>query len=308
MRWAMIAVSATSLAAAVAIVALVVDPYSPHAGSVDDLIADKLSPSLDAPSETAFLKEPAASFDPPQSIVHGENSAVTERVIDEDYALSVECGDEETVTKRMREREIREVNSVYSLLFDHLELAQSERNALLSLLVDLRVAQTHTPCKRGKKIDPQGRSDRIAAIIGHSKLEQFLLREKNLQSYYEVAFVDCVLQKHDLPMTEAARNRVLQILIDIREGELALPGADAERGSIESLEYRLAEMDERDRLFFEQAVSELSSEQVGYLFAEYQRNSYLRADALERQIRARVDANADVFPLHYPARSCSLRN
>jgi len=308
MRWAMIAVSATSLAAAVAIVALVVDTDSPHSGSVDDLIPDKLSPSLDVPSETTFVEESAASFDPPQSIGHGENSAVTERVTDEDHTLSVKCDDEETVTKRMREREIREVNNVYSLPFDHLELAQSERNALLSLLVDLRVAQTHTPCKRGKKIDPQSRSDRIAAIIGHTKLEQFLLLEKNLQSYYEVAFVDCVLQKHDLPMTEAERNGVLRILIDIRERELALPGADAERGSIESLEYRLAEIDERDRLFFEQAASELSTEQVGYLFEEYQRNSYLRADALERQIRARADANADVLPLHYPARSCSLRN
>jgi hypothetical protein len=109
-------------------------------------------------------------------------------------------------------------------------------------------------------------------------------------------------------MTEAERNRVLKILIDIRERELALPGADAERGSIESLEYRLAEMDERDRLFFEQAASELSTGQVGYLFEEYQRNSYLRADGLERQKRARADANADVLPLHYPARSCSLRS
>jgi hypothetical protein len=106
-------------------------------------------------------------------------------------------------------------------------------------------------------------------------------------------------------MTDAERNKVLQILIDIRERELALPGADAARGSIESLEYRLAEIDERERLFFEQVASQLSAEQVGYLFEQYQRDSYLRADALERQRRARADENAEVLPLHYPVRSCS---
>jgi hypothetical protein len=294
-------VGVTSLAAVVSVVALVVDIGSPHSASVGDLSPDNASL---APSE-ASVDESAAAFEPPQSLRLDRNPAVPERVVDVDNIPPVECDDEETISKRLRERGIREVTKVYSLLFDSLDLAQNERNALVSLLVDLRVAGTHTDCKRGRKIDPQVRSDQVAAIIGDTKLEQFLSLEQHLGSYAEVAFVNCVLEKHDRPMTDAERNEVLQILIDIRERELALPGADAARGSVESLEYRLAEIDERERLFFEQVASQLSAEQVGYLFEQYQRDSYFRADALERQRRARADENAEVLPLHYPARSCS---
>ncbi len=47
----------------------------------------------------------------------------------------------------------------------------------------------------------------------------------------------------------------------------------------------------------------LSAEQVGYWFEQYQRDSYRRADALERQKKARADDNAEDLPLHYPGRS-----
>jgi hypothetical protein len=299
MRRAIITVSVTLLAAVMSIVALVVDIGSPQSASVGDLRPDNASL---APSE-ASGDESAAAFEPSQPLVD-RDPAVPERVV-ADYIPLVECGDEETVAKRLRERGIREVTKVYSLLFDSLDLVQHERNALLSLLVDVRVAETHTDCKQGRKIDPQVRSDQIAAIIGDTKLEQFLSLEQHLGSYAEVAFVNCVLEKHDRPMTDAERNKVLQLVIGIWERELALPRADAARGSIEYLEYRLAEIDERERLFFEQVASQLSAEQVGYLFEQYQRDSYFRADALERQRRARADENAEVLPLHFPVRSCS---
>ena len=52
--------------------------------------------------------------------------------------------------------------------------------------------------------------------------------------------MNCVLGKQDLSMTEAERESVLQVLIDLQHRELTLPGADAERGTIEWLEYVLA--------------------------------------------------------------------
>ncbi len=47
----------------------------------------------------------------------------------------------------------------------------------------------------------------------------------------------------------------------------------------------------------------ISAEQVEYWFEQYQRDSYRRADALERQKKARADDNAEDLPLHYPGRS-----
>ena len=308
MKQTVVATSVASLAAAVVIVALVVDTDSPHSASMDALSPKSSSPSPDGTSENSIVEEPVESLDSLTPLEAGQNPPGTQQTTDVDGIPPVECGDEETVNKQIRERGIRKVNEAYSLLLDHLELAQGERNALISLLVDLSVAATHTPCKRGEKIDVQDRSDKIAAIIGHTKLEQFLSLEQNLRSYSEVAFVDCVLERHGLSMTDVQRNDVLQILIALWEREFALPSADAERGSIEFLEYRLAEIDERERLFFEQATSVLRAQQIEYLFAQYQRDSYRRSDVLERQKRARADPNAQALPLHYPVRSCSLRN
>lgn len=104
-------------------------------------------------------------------------------------------------------------------------------------------------------------------------------------------------------MTALQRDRMLEILIEIQDQDLVVPGADAERGSIERLEYQLAKMDERERLVFEQATGVLSAEQVEYLFDWYQRDSYRRADALERQKKVRADDNPDGPPLHYPGRT-----
>lgn len=305
MRRAIVTVGATSLATAAAIVALIFDIGSPNVGSVDDPPSSDASISRDGTSESTSVDEPAAAFEPPQSLRLVQSLAVTERVTDADNIPPVECDDEGAIEKRVREHAIREVAEVYSLLFDHLDLAQNERTALLSLLVDLRVAASHTPCKRGRELDAQDRSNKIAAIIGDTKVEQFFTLERNIGSYAEVAFIDCVLEKHNRPMDEAERDKVLQILVAIRDRELTFPGSDADRGSIESLEYLLAEVDERERLFFEQVGSALSAEQVGYLFEHYQYNSYRRADALERQKRARAGDSAKVLPLHYPVRNCS---
>ena len=119
----------------------------------------------------------------------------------------------------------------------------------------------------------------------------------------EVQYIEAVLQQNAIPITEAQRYRMLEILIDVQNQELTLPGADAERGSIEYLEYRLAEMDERQRLVLEQAASVLSAEQVRYMFERNQQLSYQRADALEAQQKARADEPTEDLPLWYPGRT-----
>ena len=114
---------------------------------------------------------------------------------------------------------------------------------------------------------------------------------------------NAVGQVQEIPMTAVQIDRMLEILNEIQYQDLAVPGAEAERGSIERLEYQLAKIDERDRLIFEQASSVLSAAQVEYLFEWYQHDSYRRADALERQKKARADDNPDDLPLHYPGRT-----
>ena len=147
----------------------------------------------------------------------------------------------------------------------------------------------------------------IEAVIGPEKLARFLSLEQNMYEYGEIRFVDCVLQNNDSSLTDDQRDKLFEIIVEIAAREAKLPGADAERRSIEGLEYRLAELNERTRLFLELAASELSAEQFGYLFDEYQRHSYRQADALERQKRARPDPNQESMLLHYPARSCTPR-
>ena len=76
---------------------------------------------------------------------------------------------------------MRALSELYALLLERLDLTPSERDALISLLVEIRVAATHSACVRGINIDQQDRSDRITAIIGHRKLEQLLALAKNLR-------------------------------------------------------------------------------------------------------------------------------
>ena len=155
---------------------------------------------------------------------------------------------------------------------------------------------------RAKKIDPQARSQEIAAIIGETKLQQFLSLEHYLGQYSEVLYMQAILEEDGVPMTESQRNSMLEILIKIQDENLTLPGADADLDSIEYLEYMVEIMNERDRLVFEQAPSILSGEQVERLFAQYQLESNRRAEALERQKKARSQGD-DSLPLYYPARN-----
>ena len=244
----------------------------------------------------AEVHDSTAVVEPPRASDGYQKPTVTEALSDTGFV------DEDT-RKRVREGATHNVQKLYSLLFEHLDLTPSEKDALRSLLIEDRIASTTTQYSRGKHIDEQDQSNRIAAIIGDPKLQQFRALERNLGSYADVQYVESVLQRNAIPITEAQRDRMLEILIEVQNQELTLPGADAERGSIEYLEYRLAEMDERERLVLEQAASVLSAEQVRYMFERNQRLSYQRADALEVQQKARADESTEDLPLWYPGRT-----
>ena len=299
MRRATIIIGLTSSAATIALAALIYGISSHQSISVDNPRPDEAGLTQQAPS----ADETAPTIVPQQLLGTVQDPAVSERLSDTDYVPPCTFAAEESSAKMAREEAMRGVHRIYSLLFEDLDLIQSEKDVLLSLLIEDRIARTTTPCVRGRAMDEQDRSSRIAAIIGNAKLQQFLALERNLGSYWDVQYAESILQQYGVPITETQRDGLFEIMLKVRNQELTVPGADAERGSIEYLEYRLAQIDERERLIFEQAASVLAAEQVRYLFEQYQRDSYRRADALERQKKARADDNAEDLPLHYPARS-----
>lgn len=215
--------------------------------------------------------------------------------------------DEETARKIaedeafIREEATRSVSEAYSLLFDHLELDSREKDDLFSLLVEDYIASTWTEYKRGETIDKEDQSKRIAAIIGEDKLQEFRALEQNIGSYWEVQKISSLFERNGVPITGTQRDKLLTILIETKSQNKPKPPLDAERRSIEYLEYRLSQMDEYQRHVLELAPSVLSPEQVVLLFEQYQYMSYQRADALELQKQRRADHPTEDHPLAYPA-------
>jgi len=212
------------------------------------------------------------------------------------------AAEEATTRKLVREEVTRDVKDVYPFLIRDLGLTSSQQDALLSLLIEAEIAATRTSYSSGEGL--ADRSDRIAAIIGDGKLQQFLALEHYREEYEEVQSVRSVLQRKDVPLTDTQRDGLLEILVDIREQVDPLPPAEMNLRSMEYLEYRLDQMDKYERLVMERAPSVLSARQVEYLFERYQTLSYKRADALEVQRQARADdpKNEDA-PVWYPPRN-----
>ncbi|MEE8625908.1 MAG: hypothetical protein V3T19_11245, partial [Acidiferrobacterales bacterium] len=153
-----------------------------------------------------------------------------------------------------------------------------------------------------RPLDKDERLRRIAEIIGDSKLQQFLALEHNRNEYGEVARVRSMLQQNGFPLTDTERDGLVEILVAVREQDRVMPGADAKPRTIESLQHRMDQMDEYERLVLEMAPSVLSAKQVEYLFERYQALSYRRANALEHQRKARADNPDENLPLWYPPR------
>lgn len=197
--------------------------------------------------------------------------------------------DEAISRKEIREEMTRYVHGVYPLLIRDLGLTSDQQDALLSLLIEAEIAATRTYYSSGKGM--HDRSNRIAAIVGESKLQQFLALERHIVEYVEVQQVGSMLQEKDVPLTPTQRDGLLRILVDVREeiGDPQPPAEDMNPRSIEFLEHTLEQMHEYQRLVLELAASVLSTKQVEHLFKRYQALSHQQAYALETQRKARAD-------------------
>lgn len=214
---------------------------------------------------------------------------------------------DEDARRRARGLAMRDVRDSYSLLLDGLDLARQEAEELLSYLVDVRIARATIfgrggTIQQGRTIGEDERSSRIAAIIGSPKLQRFLALEHNLVSYSETRRLESMLESEGVPLTEAQRDGLFDILAATRNREYApLPSGQLDPYSLEQLERTLMRMDERDRHLIQLAPSVLSPQQVVHLHARYQDCSYERADALERQKSRRAADSENPRPVSYPA-------
>ena len=239
--------------------------------------------------------------------------AVVEAGLGEDVNRSsggtspIESESRESKESRLRESTMRSTESTYSLLFDHLELGVQERSELLSLLVEDRIAGTWTGYKKGIEIDRDEQSKRIAAIIGDAKLRQFRRLEENLGSYWELSEIVFMFGETDNPLSKTQQDELLAVLIETRIQHEHDSPPDSKTHCVEYVEYRLLQLDERQRHVLELAPSVLSSQQVIHLHKLYEHQSYNRAKALELQKWREVHDPAADTSCWYPRWSSPRR-
>jgi hypothetical protein len=205
---------------------------------------------------------------------------------------SKDAEDEAYVREMVRKVSIEKTRKRYSLLIEKLELTPAEIDALFEFLVEDTIASTKTAYSDGLGIDEDERLARLEEILSDEKLQQFLAYERNLGDFRELHSVQSMLQQKGVPLTEAQRDGVLEILIDVRKQLDPKRPSHIERGSMEDLEYTLGQLDEYDRLVTELASSVLSAKQVEYMFERNQKYSYERASQLEWH-KERLAANPD---------------
>lgn len=206
--------------------------------------------------------------------------------------------DRDVVLERLTEDVTREVRATYSLLFEHLALTPREKDALFELLTEDELAGTWLDDKAplGKPMDEHERANRIAAIIGDAKLQEFLGLERNAPSYWEVGVLGVLLERNGVPLSDEQRDGLFNVLVEVRDR--VPPNPVGKIRSIESLERAVTQMDEYQRHVVELAPSVLSPEQVVYLHEQYEYMSYRRFQDVEakRQQRADGELDGDIVP------------
>lgn len=261
--------------------------------------AAEIEPNVSAPEPTgdavAQGAQDARSADPP-----GYREAIRRRGPPRDEA---------TILADLRKQALQDVRQTYSLLLDDLDLTPQQREDLVAVFVELQVESAWTGApeggfqKRGRTIPPQERQDRIAAAIGDERLDEFLVLEVNLAAYWETQQIGSLLRRKGLPLTQAQRDGVLEIVLEVRDRyPHTEPEADLDPRSLERLEHEVRQLDDFDRHVVELAPSVLSATQVAHLFDEYQWMSRQRIDAVEMQKKRRVERPDDDMGTFLPAR------
>jgi hypothetical protein len=139
--------------------------------------------------------------------------------VDEPSARRSTLADEATQRELLKKSAFDEVRIAYTLLLKDLGLPEQDEKDLIALLVDMQTEQAWTSYQQGRKISEQERSDRISAVIGQQKLEQFLTLEKNAYAYSETYRIALLLQRRGVPTTPAQRDGVFD-LVEVHERSL----------------------------------------------------------------------------------------
>ena len=209
--------------------------------------------------------------------------------------------DEATVLADLRKRANQDIQESYSLLLDELGLTPQERADLTAVLVELQVDSAWAGStdgggyqKRGRTIGPRERHERIAAVVGDQKLDEFLLLESNASEYYETYQIASLMRRKQLPLTERQRDGVFDILVEVRRYRTELP-PEIDPGSIERVAHTIKQHDEHDRHVVELASSVLTPTQVVHLFEQYQRMAAQRAWSLEHSKKLSAENPKLVF-------------
>lgn len=294
--------STIALAVTLTFVALVYDVGSQRRSKTFGPTLEESTQTAEAPSN-AEVDEPAAVV-PPRALGDDQNRTVTEGPADAGAEINARrrtSADENNVRELVRRQATKDMQEAYSLMLEHVGLAQQEKEALLALLIEIQMAATWTSYQSGTTMPEQERSDRIAAIIGDTKLQQFLALERNRSAYWEVAKVGSLLRRKGVPLTDTQRAGLLKVVVDVRD-LYTMPSSDLDRYSIAYVEHSVTQIDEYDRHVVELLPSVLSPTQGVYLFEQYQKMAYDRTDALERQKKQYAVNPTDKPNWYFPGR------
>lgn len=131
----------------------------------------------------------AADVELRPSLADDRESTATVPLLDTVDAPRRSVADEEAIAKWVREDAMSEVPKRYSLIIERLALSASEIDALLEVLIEDWIANTRTRYSSGEGMDEKERAAWIAAIIGDTKLRQFLAFERNIGQHAEVLYM-----------------------------------------------------------------------------------------------------------------------
>jgi len=292
-------VFASSLAAAAVVGALV---YLRSQSPSSPAEADRSSTVQPQPTSPADVVQDVSAGAPNEATTASDEHSPSEPV-EERSARRGPPVDEATQREWDRKAALEDVVVGYLLLLEDLDLPKQDLKDLIALLAEMHTESAWTSYQRGRKIGEQERWDRIAAVIGPEKLEQFLALEQNQAAYHETYQIALLLQRRGAPTTPAQRDDMFDILVDVRaQYPVTSPPEELDPNSAEYMAYRLRQMDDFDRHVIELAPSVLSPTQVAYLFQAYDRMSRERIDLFEWQKKMKAGRSGKDLGWMTPAR------
>lgn len=276
------------------------DPTVPENGAANEPSPVSVAANAEATDVAALPEAPPVNDTPGGPIEIGRS--VSEN--DDEDGNSAKTPIDEGSVRIVRESAAREVHESYALLLEDLDLTTQQNEQLLAFLIEARIANSRvfhngSAVRIGTPVSEEARPDRIAAIIGHTKLQRFLALERNLDSYRETYRIGALLERSGTPLSAAQSDGLFDILVASREQSMTIPRSDADLGSVESIEQTLTRLGERERYVIALTPSVLSPQQVVYLHESYQLCSYARIDDLQRQVEHRANQSNEAAKFGY---------